>query len=239
MDRLDFSYKDLTGADLSCRTLSYADFTGANLTRANLRNAVLNVATLDNAIMTGADLHGASVTPDVLCCPGIVDANFEGAFCRGLTIPPKIPMLDQTGAIASYLKTLLSYDPHTGRISGADIKYKVNKAGANILVWNKTSFYADRLVWTLYYGRPPASELEHINGKPADDRIENLAETGKVKYNSSHLSRKESHPNVLTDKIYLMLSTGLIKLGTYPTHEWALRALECAKRNLFEEDLIG
>ena len=243
MDRLDFSHKDLTGADLSCRTLSYADFTGTNLTRANLRSAILNVVTLDNATLTGADLRGASVTQDVLCCPGVVDANFEGAIFKRFTIPAKAPIPDQSSAIASYLATQLTYDPRTGRISGADVKYKVNKAGANMVVFDNTSFYADRLAWTLYHGRPPAAELEHVNGYPADDRVANLVDSKRVRATSSHLSRKQNHPNILSSershRVCVMMGYNLLTLGCFAQHEWALKALECAKRNLFMEDLIG
>lgn len=76
-----FSYRDLTGCDLSRRDLAGADFTGAfliganleganltgaalfaaNLSKANLRNAKLVRADLRGAMLRGADLTGADL----------------------------------------------------------------------------------------------------------------------------------------------------------------------------------
>lgn len=35
-------------------------------------------------------------------------------------------------------------------------------------------YKAHRVAWALYYGKWPDSEIDHINGDPADNRIENL-----------------------------------------------------------------
>jgi hypothetical protein len=35
---------------------------------------------------------------------------------------------------------------------------------------------AHRIIWTLHYGRQPTGLIDHINGKPWDNRIENLRE---------------------------------------------------------------
>ncbi|HEY9616671.1 MAG TPA: pentapeptide repeat-containing protein [Microcoleaceae cyanobacterium] len=56
----DFSYVDLSGANLSGVNLRDADLTGANLTEANLSWAFLNRANLTSVCLRRADLHSAS-----------------------------------------------------------------------------------------------------------------------------------------------------------------------------------
>lgn len=40
-----------------------------------------------------------------------------------------------------------------------------------------TSYLAHRIVWLMFKGDWPAGQLDHINRKPADNRIENLRES--------------------------------------------------------------
>ena len=71
--RAVFTWKDLTGLDLSSRNLCDADFTGAILAGCNLSHA-----RLDNANFFGADLQGAK-----LCEASLRRADLRGASLKG------------------------------------------------------------------------------------------------------------------------------------------------------------
>ena len=83
--------------------------------------------------------------------------------------------------------TVLRYDPETGDLiwlPRGNPKFDnrlANKAAGTmtrrgyIQVRFDGKFYlAHRLAWRLYYGVWPEFEIDHINGNPADNRIENL-----------------------------------------------------------------
>ena len=46
--------------------------------------------------------------------------------------------------------------------------------------WGRKLFLRSRLVWLWHTGALPCSELDHINGNQADDRIENLRDAGQA-----------------------------------------------------------
>lgn len=50
---------------------------------------------------------------------------------------------------------------------------------------NKRYYMAHHLVWLLHYGKMPDSELKHINGNKADNRIDNLILSSRKKSNVS------------------------------------------------------
>jgi len=95
------------------------------------------------------------------------------------------------------LKEIVSYDPISGAFRWLPRKpemfkrpraYKAwaarfeNKEAfvfANELGYKRTvifgvSYYAHRLAWALHFGQWPIAEIDHINGDPSDNRIENL-----------------------------------------------------------------
>src|SRR5579872_5947434 len=93
--RAVFTWKDLSGLDLSSRNLCDADFTGAILADCNLNNA-----RLDNANLFGADLQNASLRE-----ASLRRADLRGACLRGA---------DLTGA------DLFEADLREGTIAAAD-----------------------------------------------------------------------------------------------------------------------
>ena len=70
-----------------------------------------------------------------------------------------------------------SYDPVTGAILKNGKRYGANDRTSNqikVRVGGRT-VNAARLAWLLYYRKDPVKrKIEHINGCPWDNRIENL-----------------------------------------------------------------
>jgi len=83
------------------------------------------------------------------------------------------------------LTRLLSYDPATGffinlksgRIVGKGLKGRYTR-----IYFRGREYQANRLGWYLYYGRPPTEGyiIDHLNGEPSDNRIENLRELNQA-----------------------------------------------------------
>lgn len=79
---------------------------------------------------------------------------------------------------------MLSYDPETGvfrwrRRNGSRCEVgqeagSVDRYGYILIRVDKTLLRAHRLAWQYVHGNPPASEIDHINGAPSDNRIANL-----------------------------------------------------------------
>lgn len=98
---------------------------------------------------------------------------------------------------AEYLRTLLRYDPATGKLYWRERgreQFKTIKGwqtfdrffagkeaggvrGREKRVYLKLPegvFMAHRIAWTMYHGSPPEHVVDHIDGDPSNDRINNL-----------------------------------------------------------------
>ncbi len=79
---------------------------------------------------------------------------------------------------------LVRYEPETGqfywrvtnsnRAKAGTIAGSINRHGHVIITINGGRYLAHRLVWLLIYGEWPSEEIDHKNGDPGDNRLENL-----------------------------------------------------------------
>jgi len=90
---------------------------------------------------------------------------------------------------AEYVRSILEYDPETGvfkRKWRRDISKKINtrcvgklagsynEKGYLRISINDRRYYAHRLAWLIVYGEWPDDDIDHIDGDPNNNRIENL-----------------------------------------------------------------
>lgn len=83
------------------------------------------------------------------------------------------------------LRDLLRYDPKEGRLYWKKSRYRVKEgdragndtsSGYRAIKIMQRQIMEHRVCWAIHYGKWPASEIDHINRKKDDNRIENLRE---------------------------------------------------------------
>lgn len=99
--------------------------------------------------------------------------------------------------------------------------------------------YAHRLIWALHHNKMPEAEIDHINGNPLDNRIENLREVSR--YNNSvnrHKVRSDSKAGVMGVQKFrnkwrarITVDGNVIRLGHFETMQDAHEAYMKAKEN--------
>lgn len=120
------------------------------------------------------------------------------------------------------LKTLhavLSYDPSSGsftwrvsrgRVKSGCVAGTLNNNGRRMIMIDNRLYQAHRLAWFYVMGKWPEKEIDHINGRPEDNRLENLRDV-------SHAENKQNRLHADCDS-----KTGL--LGVLP-HRNRFRAV--------------
>lgn len=101
------------------------------------------------------------------------------------------------------LRKSLSYDPSSGlltwlpgtRFAGRTAGY-TTKRGHLIITRTGVTFLAHRVAWFLYYGNWPSKGIDHIDGDPSNNRIENLRDVGQSDNNRNKCLRKDSSTQV-------------------------------------------
>ena len=93
------------------------------------------------------------------------------------------------------LKTLIDYDKETGHMRWIRRLGGKTKVGDNVGNRHHTGYIhtsisgkrylCHRLAWLYVYGEMPKGQIDHVNGKRDDNRIENLRETNSVGNNQN------------------------------------------------------
>lgn len=81
----------------------------------------------------------------------------------------------------SYVASVLSYNEKTGvftwnskKIANGKVAGSISELGYRYIRVNGVLIGAHVLAWAISYGSWPAEEIDHKNGTPGDDRLENL-----------------------------------------------------------------
>lgn len=99
------------------------------------------------------------------------------------------------------IKDYLSYDPESGKFIwikkprkrtrvGDDAGLVSHRYGYARITFRGKSYLAHRLAWWWVHGRMPQPGTDHINGRPADNRICNLRECNQRQNNCNHAGRR-------------------------------------------------
>lgn len=80
---------------------------------------------------------------------------------------------DSTRPTRSRLLELFDYDREAGRLTPKP-KPRINRQGYRFVKVEKKSIPEHHVIWFLEKGRWPKGVIDHINGNPGDNRIENL-----------------------------------------------------------------
>ncbi|HWP55644.1 MAG TPA: HNH endonuclease [Pyrinomonadaceae bacterium] len=100
------------------------------------------------------------------------------------------------------LRNVLAYDPLTGIftwINGPNDRLRAGlRAGRTIakgyisIRLDGRAYLAHRLAWFYRFGTWPAHQIDHINGRPSDNRLENLREADNHQ-NSANRKVRSAH----------------------------------------------
>lgn len=149
------------------------------------------------------------------------------------------------------VKQIFSNDATTGeftwlvstsnRIKVGDRAGNLSKTGYRQIQINNKRYYEHRLAWLYHYGYLPTKQIDHKNGDPTDNRIDNLREATdaenkqnlvKYKNNSSGFMGVTFHKE--SGKWLARINKGgkAYRLGLFNTPEEAHDAYLKAKANL-------
>lgn len=158
-------------------------------------------------------------------------------------------MSAKTDLSADYARSLLAYDPGTGklvwrvnRMAGRHANVVMARAGDEAgyrapygvtVRIDRKLYAAHRLAWLIVHGSWPAKMLDHVNGDPHDNRLENLREASAAENQRNHKRRRDNTSGVKgvwfskqTNKWVAEICVGGVKhsLGHYHTKECAALA---------------
>jgi len=154
---------------------------------------------------------------------------------------------------AKYAREILDYDPETGIFRWKwreGVSKRINaryagKAAGNarsdgylIIGINNRHYYAHRLAWLFVHGEWPPKDLDHIDGDPGNNRIDNLR-LATMQENMRNVGLRKTSSTGVTgvswDNYYrkFMAHIGIdgkfINLGRFPTLSAAAAARRAAE----------
>lgn len=98
-------------------------------------------------------------------------------------MPVSTQLLEINMLTQSRLKECLDYNPDTGEFTWMENQGSAKKGdsckcqdshGYSVIKIDRKKYYAHRLAWLYVYGDWPVEEIDHINGRRADNRACNL-----------------------------------------------------------------
>lgn len=150
------------------------------------------------------------------------------------------------------LCALLVYSPETGlltwrravadKIKAGQVAGSLRKDGYIAVTVSKNRLLAHRVAWAIHNGRWPAGKIDHRNGTPSDNRIENLRDVSQgVNLQNQRRAKSHSktgilgsHPDKKKFAARIVINGKRKSLGNFDTPEEAGAAYLAAKRRHHE-----
>lgn len=103
---------------------------------------------------------------------------------------------NDTSLTRDEILALVDYDPATGLLSRKGRGFKPSEAPRRRISLRGRFYFEHHVVWMIENGVWPAATIDHINGDPSDNRIENLRDVS-IQINlqnqrRAHVSNKSS-----------------------------------------------
>ena len=140
----------------------------------------------------------------------------------------------------------LDYDPETGdltwkegfnhRYSGqkAGCVHDINKGYLKIKHKNKR-YFAHKLAWVIYYGTTPTMYIDHIDGNPANNKIDNLRLATNSLNQRNQRPNKNNKSGFVGVKIYgnrFYVTCAGKRVGSFDDYEDAVEARVMAEKEM-------
>lgn len=123
-----------------------------------------------------------------------------------------------------------------GPVKAMDIAGSLNNYGYVRIKIDQEVFLAHRLAWFLEYGRWPEGEIDHIDGDPLNNRIENLRECSHSQNAKNVRSLGASYdPKRRKWMARICVNYKHKNLGRYDTREEAVAVAKAARDEQFGE----
>lgn len=128
---------------------------------------------------------------------------------------------------------------YNGRFSNKKTGWLNSRGYLKINIYKK-SLLGHRIIWFLEYGSWPSKDLDHIDGNPSNNKLDNLREVTKSE-NLRNCKRRQDNTSGITGVHYnkrqnqwtacVVLKGKKKHLGTFETKEEAINARDLANKD--------
>jgi len=140
----------------------------------------------------------------------------------------------------------LDYDPETGDLTwkeGFGYRYSGKKAGCvhdislgYLKIKHKNKRYsAHKLAWIIYYGTTPTMHIDHIDGNPVNNKIDNLRHvTGSLNARNQKMNKnnKSGFVGVQINGNRFYVTCARKRVGSFDNYEDAVAARVMAEKEM-------